>query len=98
MAVVTITEYENSNIEQTLPDSTRGVTDQPALTSFATSTQSAAFATQTTVVAVSTDTAIHVRCGGTNPTATTSSQYVPANTTAWWMVKGGDKLAVIAAA
>jgi hypothetical protein len=98
MAVVTITEYGNTNREQSLPDSTRDVVDQTALTSFASSTQSAAFAAATTVVVVSTDTAIHARVGGTNPTATTSSQYIAAGQSFSWYVKGGDKLAVIAAA
>lgn len=98
MAVVTITEYENTSRQGIIPDSTRGVVEQTALTSFATSTASAAFAAATRYVVVSTDTAVHVRCGGTAPTATTSSQYLGAGQSFGWSVNGGEKLAVIAAA
>jgi len=94
---VTIVEYENATRNQTLADSTRGVVEQTSLTSAATSTQSAAFNAASTYVVVTTDTAIHVRCGGTDPTATTDSQLVPEGTSHAWAVKGGDKLAVLTA-
>ena len=70
------------------------VTDQ-TVSIGASSTQSAAFNTSTGLVRVHADIACHVVIGGTNPTATASSMRMIAGQTEYFVVKPGDKLAVI---
>lgn len=60
------------------------------------SAQSAAFQWNTILVRVHCDIICNVVVGGTNPTATTSSMRMAAGQTEYFMVKGSDKLAVIA--
>lgn len=61
-----------------------------------TSTQSTAFNAATRLVRVHSDAICSIEVGGTNPTATTSSQRMAANQTEFFGVASGDKLAVIA--
>lgn len=58
------------------------------------STQSAAFATSTSRVRLSATGACHIALG-TNPTATATSTYLPANVVEFVEVLGGEKVAVI---
>lgn len=60
------------------------------------STQSAAFNASTGLIRVAVDVACHVVIGGTNPTATATSMRMIAGATEYFVVKPGDKLAVIA--
>lgn len=62
----------------------------------AASAQSAAFSIMTGLVRLHCDIACHVEVGGTNPTATTSSARLVAGQTEYFVVKPGDKVAVIA--
>lgn len=59
------------------------------------STQSAAFDSLTGLVRVHADVACHVLIGGTNPTALSTSMRFIAGQTEYFVVKAGDKLAVI---
>lgn len=59
------------------------------------SAQSAAFSSTTRLIRVQTDIKCFVVIGGTNPTATTSSQRMAADQTEYFVVAPGDKLAVI---
>jgi hypothetical protein len=70
-------------------------TDQTVTTS-ASSAQSAAFNTNTRVIAISTPAAQAVAClFGDNPTATTSNLRLPANSIFFFGVKPGQKVALI---
>lgn len=62
--------------------------------SFSTSTQSTAVSAQTDVVRLVATTDCHVQIG-TNPTATTSSAFLPAGVVEYVGIKGGDKVAAI---
>jgi hypothetical protein len=70
-------------------------TDQSAVT-FSTSAQSAAFAADTTYIAIIGSAAFHYLVGK-NPTATTGALKVPADTLVYLAVNPGDKIAAIAA-
>ena len=59
--------------------------------------QSAAFNAATGIVRIHVDVACHINIGGTNPTATTSSMLMSADSTEYFVVTAGDKLAVIEA-
>lgn len=59
------------------------------------SIQSAAFNAQTTLIRVHADVICSVEIGGTSPTATTSSMRFVAGQTEYFVVRPGDKLAVI---
>lgn len=73
-----------------------GVTDQTALTSFASSTQfAAAFQSTTRFVELTTDTDIHYKVG-VNPTATANCSMLAAGSSKYIGVNPGEKLAVIA--
>lgn len=56
---------------------------------------SAAFNAATTMIRVSTDAICSVRVGGTAPAATAVTGRMPANTTEYFGVTPGDKIAVI---
>jgi len=62
--------------------------------SFDGSTQSTATSTNTRIVRLVSTTACHVAFGS-NPTATTSSTYLPAGSVEYFKIKGGDKIAAI---
>lgn len=74
-----------------------GATDQPPLTISGTSAQSAAFGTGGSLVRLHTDVICCVAFG-TNPTATTSSMRMAADSTEYFAVPAGSawKVAVIA--
>jgi len=62
------------------------------------STASSAFNADTKIIAVHTDSICSIEVSatpGATPTATTSSRRLAANTTEYFEVRGGDKLAVI---
>lgn len=61
------------------------------------SAQSAAFNNETRIIRIATDIACNVVVGGTNPTATTSSMRLATGQTEYFVVRPGDKLAVILA-
>lgn len=60
------------------------------------SAQSSAFGSTTGLIRVHCDVVCNVSIGGTNPTATTSLMRMAAGATEYFVVKPGDKLAVIA--
>lgn len=70
-------------------------TDQTKVT-FSTSTQSAAFAADTSYIAIISDAAFHYVVG-LDPAATTNALKVPADTLLFIGVKAGHKIAAIAA-
>lgn len=59
------------------------------------SLQSAAFGAETRFIRVHTDAICSVTVGGTNPVATANSDRMGANTTEYFGVAPGDKIAVI---
>lgn len=59
------------------------------------STQSAAFNTNTAIIRVHCDAICSVEVGGASPVATAASQRMPADTIEYFYVRPGDKLAVI---
>lgn len=59
------------------------------------SAQSSAFNARTVLIRVHTDAICSIEIGGTNPTATTSSMRFIAGQTEYFLVRPGDKLAVI---
>ena len=61
--------------------------------SFTTSTQSAVFNQQTSLIRLISDADCHIAFGD-NPTATASQMFVKANTAEYFGVRPGDKLAV----
>ena len=98
MATAYITEYRNIGIQQgnVIP-----VAAEPAIAeqtvSFTTTTQSAAFNAQTRFVRITSDAECHMKFGA-DPTATTSTQQVQADTVEWRMVEPGHKVAFVTAA
>ena len=60
-----------------------------------TTAQSNAFSKNTQLIRVATDSICSIVVGGTNPSATTSNMRLAANQTEYFLVKPGDKLAVI---
>lgn len=96
MATLYITEFEGIVGDQT---ERVQATKFPALTTqtvsiAGSSAASSAFHRRCSVVRVATDVGCHIECS-TNPTATTSSTYLPAYTVEYFGVKAGDKIAVI---
>ncbi len=96
MAVLFITEHTNPSIAQggLLP-----VVQMPPLASQTvaiggSTTQSSAFNAKTVLVAVHTDAICSVEFGA-NPTATAASRRLAANTTEYFQVVAGHKVAVI---
>lgn len=71
-------------------------TDQTPVT-FTTTTQSAAFASDTQYIAIHGSAAFHYVVGS-NPTATTGALKVPADTIVYIGVTGGHKIAAVTAA
>ena len=59
-----------------------------------TSTQSAAFGSQSEYVRICSNAAVHILFGS-NPTATTSSIFIPANEPEIFKVSPGEKVAII---
>lgn len=96
MSFLWVTEY--SALGDDLDGSVMPVAREPAVTdqkvTFTSSTQSAAFAADTRFVRLQADANCHLAFG-LNPTATTSTQPLIANTVEWRTVKGGHKVAVI---
>jgi hypothetical protein len=64
------------------------------LTNSATSVQSAAFNAATRMIGVHADAVVSISIG-TNPTATTNDRRLPANTTEYFFVASGQRLACI---
>lgn len=98
MAKAWVREYEvpGNTGRGTVPIPQEPGTDQPVVT-FAGSTASAAFANRTKFIRFIADAAFHYVVA-TNPTATTDALRVPADTLIEIGVKGGQKIAFIAAA
>lgn len=67
------------------------------LGSTGTSSQTAAFGNNIEYVRVVADAAVHIEFG-TNPTATSSTIYLPADDIEYFKVSGGEKLAAIGTA
>ena len=91
MATAYITEYNTIGVQNgnSIPVAQEpAVTDQAIM--FTTATQSDAFNDNTKYVRIVSDTAFHASFG-TNPTATASTQYCPANIEIWRMVSPGHK-------
>lgn len=59
------------------------------------SAQSSAFASGVTLIRVHADAICSIEIGGTNPTATATSMRFAAGQTEYFLVRAGDKLAVI---
>lgn len=98
MATLWLREYQNiaGAGQRAVPCAMEpGTADQTV--TFTTSTQSAAFNASTRLIEVISTVAFHYAVGS-NPTATTSSQLVPANTHKAFGVTPGHKVAVITAA
>lgn len=98
MAKLYITEYCNA-VRQAGNDSIGAVSepanvDQTPVT-YSTTTQSAAFANNTTIIRLHTDSICSVNFG-TNPTATTSNKRMIAGQTEYFMVPAGSGLKVAA--
>lgn len=96
MTTLYIAEYVGLASEgtRTLPFPTLPSTDDQAVTIPGTSS---AFASTTKVISVETDTACCILVGS-NPTATTSNQRIPANAApVFFAVEPGQKLSVVAA-
>lgn len=96
MAKVYITEHTHSrivqgqltNVVQMPPLATQTVVNTGA------TTQSSAFNAKTQIICVHTDSICSIEIGS-NPTATTSSRRLAANSTEYFQVSPGDKLAAI---
>lgn len=99
MSTLYVTEYARSGIDSrsTLPAAEVPSITTQAVTIGASSTQSSAFNAQTTLVRVHTDAKCHIMFGA-DPTATTSLARMAADTTEYFAVKAGHKIAVIAGA
>ena len=102
MARCTVVEYgrlyQDGGVPYPFPDEDSRTATQAAMTSFATSLQSAAFNANTKWIVVSTDTAIHYHLG-VDPTATNADAILPANQSMLIPVgrkPTGKKLAIIA--
>lgn len=102
MAKVYITEYQRSAkelfsdfvIAAAQEGDNCGVVDQTPITTTGTSAQSAAFAPATKLVRIHTDGIISVKFGAA-PTADVNTKRMAANTTEYFGVRPGDKVALI---
>lgn len=99
MAKVYISEYQEGAKEYPTPRPIAAaqeptVAEQTPITSSGTSAQSAAFNSTTKLVRIHTDGIISVAFG-VNPTADVNSKRLAANTTEYFGVRPGDKVAVI---
>ena len=99
MANVYISEYREMAKEYAVPSSIAAaqepaLVDQAPIANPVASTQSSAFSAGTRFVLSHTD-GIVSSAFGTNPTATTSSKRMAANTTEYFGVRPGDKVACI---
>lgn len=95
MSKLYVTEFAGMGWAHSQVAMTPPVVEQTPVVIGAGSLQSAAFDAATTVVRIHTD-AICSIAFGTNPTATTSTMRLPADTTEYFAVKFGQKVAVIA--
>ena len=94
MATAYITEYNTFGVQQGNVSSAAfepAVADQTV--SFTTATQSAAFNDDTKFIRLIADANCNLAFGA-NPTATASTQFVPANTEVWRGVAAGHKVSV----
>jgi hypothetical protein len=94
MAKLYVTEFGGMGNAHSQTAMAAPIVDQTPVVIGAGSLQSAAFDNATTVVRIHTD-AICSIAFGTNPTATANSMRLPADTTEYFSVKGGQKVAVI---
>lgn len=98
MATAYITEYNVIGVQM---GNSVPVAQEPAhaeqTVSFTTTTQSAAFNEYTKYIRLVADAECHIKFGS-NPTATTSTQQIQADTEVWRMVTPGHKVALVTAA
>lgn len=97
MATIYVSEYRDLVIDQTgrLAQTIKAPADVIQTISItASSQQTSAFGNMTRFIRVATDTACHILIG-TNPTATATSEYLPAGQVEIYGVNPGMKLAVI---
>jgi hypothetical protein len=94
MAKLYVTEFGGMGTAHSQTAMAGPIVDQTPVVIGAGSLQSAAFDNATTVVRIHTD-AICSIAFGTNPTATANSMRLPADSTEYFSVKGGQKVAVI---
>jgi hypothetical protein len=94
MAKLYVTEYGGMGSNGSPVAMTPPIVEQTPVVIGGGSLQSAAFDYATTVVRIHTD-AICSIAFGTNPTATANTQRLAADTTEYFSVKGGQKVAVI---
>ena len=91
MAKMYVTEF--SDVDEGSPHAGSKVVDQTPVT-FTTSTQSAAFGGQTTLVRIHVDGIASILFGA-NPTATTSNMRLAAGQTEYFAVSPGQKVAAV---
>ena len=94
MAKLYVTEFGGMGLAHSQTAQTPPIVEQTPVVIGGGSLQSAAFDNATTVVRIHTD-AICSIAFGTNPTATANTMRLPADTTEYFSVKGGQKVAVI---
>lgn len=97
MATFTINEYGGvgQSMGGVIPVFSNHITDQTAITTSASSQQSAAFNDRTGIVNVTAvGGAVRIKFGA-DPTATATSHYLPDGESLQYYTEGGDKVAVI---
>jgi len=93
MATLYVTESSGAGPQTPIADTPKVAQNNVAIGGA--SVQSNAFNTNTVIIRVHPDVICSVEIGGSNPTATTASQRMPADSIEYFFVKPGDKLAVI---
>jgi hypothetical protein len=94
MAKLYVTEFGGMGMAHSQTAMTPPIVEQAPVVIGAGSLSSAAFDNATTVVRIHTDAICSIAFGAT-PTATANNMRLPADTTEYFSVKGGQKVAVI---
>lgn len=95
MAKLYVTEYVQNGVNNTYPTATPLEPGVDQVVTFTTTTQSTAFAANTTLVRIHTDSICSISFG-TNPTATTSTKRLVAGATEYFSVPPGAAYKVAA--